>query len=158
MKMTRRVLVASASLALGGTALAIDVDLAMTVSGSRNAAPKWQDSTSADVTTLDFAFSGVVGAAASDVDSATVQAKLVNAISYPASVAVTAPGTCSIGATNVSAADVKVLHNSGVASASINLANNTLQNFAVRFAAAGGYGDKAGAITCSSNGRLRYSY
>ena len=141
-----------------GTASAANLDLALTISGSRVSAPKWQNAANADITTLDFAFSGVAGVAATNVDSATVQAKLINATSYPASVTVTVPATCTIGATAVAAADVKVVHNTAVAGATISLASNANQDLAIRFLAAGNYGDKVGAVAGTTAGQRRYTY
>jgi hypothetical protein len=153
-----RSLALTTCLCLAGNAYAVNLDLSLTVSGSRLPAPQWQNGSSAAITTLDFGFSGIVGPAAADVDSATVQTKLVNAASYPATVAVTVPGTCSIGATTVAPADVKVLFNGSTAGSTISLSSNALQNLGIRFAGSGNYGDKAGTVACSAPGQLRYSY
>jgi hypothetical protein len=139
-------------------AFAVNLDLTLTVSGSRAAAPVWQDGAAATITTLGFAFSGVAGVAATNVDSANQTAKLVNATSYPASVAVTAPSTCTIGATAVTGTDVKVLFGGTAAGATISLASNANQTFAIRFLSTGNYGDKTGTVACSGSGLLRYTY
>ena len=141
-----------------GTANAANLDLALTVSGSRTAAPKWQSAAGVDITTLDFAFSGAAGVAAANVDSTTVVAKLVNATSYPATIAVTVPATCTIGVSAVAPADIKVVFNAAIAAATLSIASNANQNLAIRFLAAGNYGDKVGAVACATAGQLRYTY
>lgn len=157
MKATRALV--SLSLLASLTAMAANLDLALTVSGTRTAAPKWQDGASSDITTADFAFSGVVGAAATDVESAVVDIKLVDALSYPATANVTVPSGCAIGANSVSAGDVKVVADGVVAGGTLSFANDTTTKaIKVRFAAAGNYGDKSGAVACSTAGQFRYSY
>lgn len=137
---------------------AANADLTLTVAGTRTAAPQWQDGVATNIASLPFTFSGVAGVAAANVDSATSTAKLINATSYPATIAVTTPIGCSVGVTPVTNVNVALLVAGVAAAATFNLASNANQTFALRFLAAGNYGDKIGAVACTTPGLLRYSY
>jgi hypothetical protein len=157
-KTFKKSLICSVVLGVCGSkmALAANADLALTVSGSVAPMPQWQDSSNNPLSQLTFVFSGVAGLASSNVDSASVGAKLVNALSYPASVSVTTPSGCSIGTSNVTNNDVQLLVGGTVAGNTVSLATNGISQFSLRFAS--NYGDKSGAVNCSSGGRLRYTY
>jgi hypothetical protein len=140
--------------------IAADTVLDINVTGTIAAQPVWQDGSSANITAITLDFSGLVaGPAAQDVDSAPSTAKLVNAIAYPASVALVRPANCTIGADAVNNADVHFLNNSTpvTTDSSFDIGANTDQSYALRFAAAGNYGDKSGAVSCDP-GSLTYTY
>jgi hypothetical protein len=148
-------LLPSVALAAGSKALALKV------TGSIAAAPAWQDAASAPITELSFAFSGIAGTTANvEVASATVDAKLVNAPSYPASISLSRPKSCTIGSDNV--ADADVIFKAGATplstDAAFNISSNATVTFGLAFAATGNYGDKAGAVSCTTDGSMTYTY
>lgn len=136
--------------------------LTLTVSGTIAPTPVWQDGSSVNITTVSFSYAGQIanGTPATNVDSATATVKLVNATAYPASVALVRPTGCAIGATSVTDANVHFLDNGTprTTNTTISLTTNGNQSYAVRFASAGNYGDKSGAVSCSGNGSLTYTY
>ncbi len=135
--------------------------LTLTVTGTILSTPDWQDGSSASIASVAFDFDGLVaGAAAANVDSAASTVKLVNATAYPATVALVRPATCTIGADNVANGDVHFLNNGTpvTTDTNISLATNGDQSYALRFAAAGNYGDKSGAVACAVSGSLTYTY
>lgn len=132
----------------------------VSATGTITAAPQWQDGANAAISSFAFDFSGVAGTvAAADVDSSAISAKLVNMTALN-TVNVATPSGCSIGGSNVSAGDVKVLVN-GTAVAdggSFTPTVNVVQPYKLRFAAAGNYGTLSGLVTCSTPGSFVYGY
>lgn len=146
------------SSALGATS-----SVTLTVSGSILPRPEWQNTGGTAISTMAFAFSGYAGVtAATNVDSAAVTAKLVNSASYPATVSLTLPTTCLIGATAVTQSHISLVTDatgtsSEVTGTSFQVSANTDKTFALRFASAGNYGDKSGAVSCTA-GAVTFTY
>lgn len=156
---------ASAAVALtcvASQALAATEAVTLTASGTIAAAPQWQDGAGADLTSIAFNFGNLIAGStpASDVDSASYAAKLVNASAYPATVALVRPGTCTIGANNVTNANVHLVFNATAVTSdsNISLPSNANQAFSLRFAAAGNHGSQAGVVACGTSGSLTYTY
>lgn len=157
----------------------VNVSLTLTVSGFIAATPQWDDGSflepkweapvnfsvqpdggKAHIMLANFSFSGIAGTAAANVDSESQPIRLTNASSYPATVALFRPSMCTIGANTIAHSDVHFLNNGTPVTkdTTFSISNQSLQNFAIRFAAAGNYGDKSGAVSCTQNGHLTYTY
>ena len=129
--------------------------------GTINAAPKFKDADDNTLTTAPFNFdNNLAGNANRDIDSQSFQMKLVGAKAYPASVDLVMPASCTIGNAAVNNAHVNFSHDGVVSSANgaFNIASAALFSYYLRFAAAGNYGDKDGAVSCSAPGSLTYQY
>lgn len=156
------VFVATVSAVLPTAALAGSKALALKVTGSITAAPAWQDASSSALTQLQFDFSGMAGESANaDVLSTSAQAKLVN-MTASTTIGLVRPKGCQIGSTSVSDAHVVFVAGASEISSdsatAFSMSNNVLMTFGMKFAAAGGYGAASGAVTCSTDGSLTYSY
>ena len=145
----RRIIVAALAL-ISTVSLAETATLNLSVSGTILPRPQFQNA-SAEITSLAFAFSGVDGAGSFDSD--TKQVALVNALSYPATVTVTAPSSCTVGTTAISNPSVFIGGSS--AGASYSFSDNSLANMFLRIAPANG---TSGSVSCSNNGSLVYTY
>lgn len=136
--------------------------VSLTATGTIAAAPQWQDGAGADLTSIVFNFGNLVASqvAAVDVTSAAVSAKLVNAAAYPATVSLVRPSGCSIGTRNITQSHVHLMHNGSAITtdASFSIGSNANQTFALRYAAAGGYGTATGVVSCTTSGSLTYTY
>lgn len=139
--------------------------LTLSVGGTIAARPQWQNSSSSEITSLTFTFSGIAESSASaNVNSDVSQAKLVNTLAATGDVSLTRPTGCSIGGTSVANGDIRLVSDVSGSSAeydgsvSLTLSNNTLYNFSLRFLASGGYGAASGAVSCSGAGSLTYTY
>lgn len=138
-----------------------DVSVTLQATGTVNGAPKFKNSADTTITAASFNFdNNIAGNANRDIDSQSFDMKLVGARSYPASVDLVRPASCTIGSAAVNDAHVHFSHDGVVATTngSFNIANASLAPYFLRFAAAGGYGDKEGAVSCAAPGSLTYSY
>ena len=136
--------------------------LALKVSGTITASPVWQNAGGAAITHVLFSFAGKVAGTKPnvDVDSSPQTVRLVNVNAYPANVTLLRPGNCTIGAIAVDDKHVLFLNNGKAISNNSNMAipNSSLQSYAIRFSAAGHYGDKSGTVECAKSGALTYTY
>lgn len=137
-------------------------NVTLQVEGTIASSPDWQDANGGAVSAISFSFGSRVASAISveDVDSTPFTIKLVNATSYPASVALVRPGGCLIGGSEVQNEDVHFLNNGTPLSSNqaISIATDASQSFALRFAAAGQHGAQSGSVACNVPGSLTYSY
>lgn len=142
-------------------ALADDV-LSFYVSGNVLAPPTWQTAAGADLTAMAFNFSSRLADAnaTANVDSSVFLARLVNAASYPTTVLLSRPTGCGIGPAVVTDSHVQFVVNgtATTANGALTIPSSGTQNFVLRFAAVGGYGNKAGTVSCGQAGALTYSY
>ena len=136
--------------------------LFVSMSGVVSQAPKWTNKEGAPITHLVFNFDGKVAAEKKNmqIDSSSSQAKLLAAPGYPATIAVMRPAGCKIGNVPIRDADVSFLHNGAEISTNrnISITSHDLQTYAIRFTAGGGYGNASGAVICSNDGSLTYTY
>ena len=133
--------------------------LPLTVSGTIGKAPEWQNA-NGKISSADFAFATVAGIANQDVDSKSVQFKLVNIPQGPQNVALVLPSGCKIATASVNDSDVVLIRGTNTEIGSnqdITFTNDLLESFKLRFAAAGAYGDKDGAVTCTP-GSMTFKY
>lgn len=129
--------------------------------GTINSAPKFKDADDNTLATAYFNFdNNLAGNANRDIDSQAFQMKLVGAKGYPASIDLVMPASCTIGSASVNNAHVNFSHDGVVSSTngSFSIASAALFSYYLRFAAAGNYGDKDGAVSCSAPGSLTYQY
>ena len=125
--------------------------------------PEWRDTGATRITSVTFDFGTYqAGDAARNVDSGSQSVVLYdpNNASGSLSVALATPTGCSIGADNVTDSDVKLMFNSTEHSnaASITIIEGATNALELRFTSSGNYGDKSGAVACSSAGTLTYTY
>lgn len=136
--------------------------LTISATGTILPMPDWQNGSNASISTMSFNFGTLFAGptAAANVDSANFTAKLVNASSYPATVALVRPSGCTIGATPVLAANVHFMNNrtAVTANGNITITSNANQTYALRFASAGNHGTNSGAVSCTTSGNLTYTY
>lgn len=157
-----RIWVALLSFLSAGNALALEQkSLGLTVEGTIANAPEWRNDLNAPIANTSFSFSNnIAGSPIRNIDSSEAKIKLFNAKAYPATVAISMPNNCSIGDTNlIQDAHVHFLNNGSAITttgSTFTMAEG-LQTFKIRFASAGGYGDKSGAIKCDA-GALVYEY
>jgi len=148
------------SLAFGTAAFGIDLDLDLAVTGERFET-HWEVN-DASQTSVTFDFDGFVGVAASDVDSASQNVKIVDSANSGAALVATytAPTTCTInGSHAVPSADVVVFDGAEVETGNtVSFTEGTNSGLQLRFQASGNHGDQAGAVACAGNGTLTYTY
>ncbi len=145
----------SASIAFGA-----EKNLELIVGGTIGGAPSWLDKDGKPITQALLNFDGQVTSAPGDNrDSDPFTVRLANIVTGLNNVEITTPNNCTIGAQNVSPEHVFLMVNNvpkqtGEVVEFTNLADTTL---ALRFSGAGGYGDKAGAVSCEP-GLMAYRY
>ena len=145
-----------ASIALAGSAV-----LTLKVTGTVAPAPAWQNAAGETIFDVKFNFDNrIAGKANRNVDSAIAQVKLVRAKSHPAGVELMLPTGCAIGMTRVADSHVHLMVNDDAKSGNshFTIPPDLLQNYQLRFAAAGKYGSAFGAVNCIKNGSLTYEY
>jgi len=136
-----------------------EVNLDLKVQGSIDQAPEFQNATGTKITEASFDFSGnVAGTANRDIDSKSVSFKMVRMREGNSTLAVATPSGCKIGTTDISASHVKLVMGGTVQGSTLELPNDVLKDFAIRFLKDGNYGDKDGTVACTNNGSLTYSY
>lgn len=156
-----RIAALTSLLSLPSQAQAGTKTLTLTASGTMVRSPLWLGATSDILTTQTFSFEGIIaGPTAVDVTSADVTIKLVGVTAYPATVALVRPSSCTIGSEGVADTDVHFVNNGSIVTAdtALSIASDATQTYALRFAAAGNYSDKAGAVSCGATGSLTYTY
>lgn len=133
--------------------------LSLTVIGNIANAPEWRSDANATITSVEFSFAdNVAGSPDRAIDSSSMQLKLFNAPSYPANVAVKLPTNCKIGTAAVKDEHVVILYNGAPQTGTtLQILDQTLQTFGIRFAQAGQYGAAAGVVSCDA-GSLVYEY
>lgn len=141
--------------------LKADLDLEVLASGVRIAPPEWQNASSIKISSIVLDFSGLTGVANSDVDSGTVQVKLID-VNDPGgtkSIDIKKPRNCTIGATSVNNNITRVLVD-GIeyANDTITFTEGNLRTVGVRFRNEGGYGDVSGIVSCEVQGELTHTY
>ena len=144
-------------------AFATDVTLDLNVSGTILGAPEWRNTGATQITSVTFDFGSYqAGDAARNVDSGSQSVVLYDPANSSGSLSVTlaTPSGCSIGADNITDSDVKLMFNSTeqANAASISITEGATNAMELRFASSGNYGDKSGAVSCSSAGTLTYTY
>lgn len=136
--------------------------LEVSLSGTVWPTPNWRLSSGGSITTADISFAGKIapGTANTNVDSVATGIRLVSASAYPATVAVVRHSSCKIGSTSISDTYVHILYDGTAVTtnSNISIADSNAHNYALRFAAAGGYGTLSGAVSCTNNGSLTYTY
>jgi hypothetical protein len=158
---TKMKTICTAILLVSGTAtMALDLDLELRVTGTISGSPQWRDQSDQVINFTELSFaSGLPKEPDTHRDSAANTVKLVNMRTGYASVEVTVPSGCKIGETNVDGQHVKVLVAGAPKSNSeiISFSEGVQYPVALRFDAAGRYGDKIGDVRCTP-GKLRYNY
>lgn len=145
----------SASFAFGA-----EKNLELIVKGFISGAPSWLDKDGNVITQAVMDFDGQVTSAPGDNrDSAPFTVRLANMVTGFKEVEITTPNNCKIDTQNISPEHVFLMVNNvpkqtGEVVEFSNLADTTL---ALRFSGSGGYGDKAGAVSCEP-GLISYRY
>ena len=136
--------------------------LTLKVGGSISPSPGWQDEGGSAINGIAFNFAGKVAGSKANVniDSSPQKVRLLNAPTYPASVALIRPYGCSIGPVAIEDKYVHFLDNGNAVASNSNISvpNSTLQSYGIRFSAAGHYGNKIGDVSCARSGSLTYTY
>ena len=125
------------------------------------ATPLWTNSLGQTLSSITFLFSGFAKTTATqNVSSASVTIRLANATTYPATVSLVRPQSCTIGVTGVADNFVAIVFGGTAYSSNTNLsfANGANKTIAMRFLSTGSPGLLTGAVACSVPGYLRYTY
>jgi hypothetical protein len=136
--------------------------LTLTASGLIVKPPHWEDASLAELTNLNFDFSGVASTSqpAKDVDSQVMRVKLVDAINYPANIELSRPKNCFIGSVQVDDQHVHFLYNDRILTSDsiLQITSSSFSSYGLRFSKNGFYGDKFGLVRCLSPGSLTYMH
>ena len=154
---------ALAMLVPASKAFSTDLSLALGVAGTILDAPAWRDGASNIITSADFNFGNVItGSASTNVDSSdlTVVIKDSSKSGQVVSITLTTPTSCTIGGESVTNSHVKLVFSNTefAGGATLSLTESNANTIKLRFVDDGGYGDKAGAVSCSGAGSLVYQY
>lgn len=146
------------------TASANEALLTITATGYRYPPPFWADEGGRPIRgiTLDFRGAATTDRPYQDVKSNTKQVRLVDALTYPASIILKQPKTCFIGTNRVGDNHVGIIHQGrpyyeSAGRISIN-SPLEMQAIAMVFKGDGGYGRYTGVVSCGADGSLTYTY
>jgi hypothetical protein len=146
-------------LAFGSEAL-----LTITATGHRYPPPYWADEAGKAIPGIVLEFRGASTAEQpyQDVTSDTKYVRLIDALNYPASIALKQPQSCFIGNTKVGDNHVGIIHDGTPyygPNGSINIHGpDEKQGIGMVFKSDGGYGRYSGLVTCQTDGSLTYTY
>lgn len=158
-----RALAATSFALISSQVSATDLNLSLNVTGTILEAPSWRDSGSSKLNSVSFNFDNIItGSASVNVDSAALSVVLSDPSNAGSvlTVDLTTPADCAIGGHPITDSHVfLILSNSELAnSTTFTVSEGASNSLKLRFADEGSYGDKSGAVLCSTPGNLTYTY
>jgi hypothetical protein len=153
------------TLAMLGTSQALTaatpppVILALKIGGEVKRSAEWQNELGQNINEAWFNFDTYTGPAARDIDSSIAQIGLANPVagSFPVTIGLIKPLSCTIGGSAIDDTHVQFLQDGEVISGSDFSLQSGTHSFMLRFSADGNYGENSGNVRCS-DGTMTYNY
>lgn len=134
----------------------------MSISGAVLFPPYYADDTGTTITSIDFNFQNYADPDPNNhVNSDTKYVQVVDAVVYPATVNVTPPTGCSIGASPIADNQLRLIFTSKTirnTGGTVDFDNGVVQSVRFRFRRQGNYASLTGVVSCSTTGQMIYTY
>ena len=136
--------------------------MGFTLHGMLGTHPYWVNANGNEIGSINFSFdNNISSTSSSNVDSNTLNVSIISPDEAGSNmdIIVTRPSSCRIGSHSINDNDVHVIKDGSVISSNqtVTFIEGTSSSLKLRFSGNGSYGDKFGAVICSS-GLLTYSY